>query len=359
MIRSFRLLLIVALSGLGTFSSARAQTPTTLPANPTPLVDPLPGLPRPPDEPRSLMQPPAMPLYANADVMGSVLEHNMMLDPPQLPQPGWFVEGDVSFLVPHLKTNLSNTVPLGPYLDTVALTNADLHWVGSPHLEGGYRLPGGLGEFSLGYRYFGSDGATVTPSPDGFAFLHSQLSMNQLNLDYRTREISLWPKWDMSWSVGVRTAWIYFDSRADESFDEAAQGSGVYEQRVSNSFWGIGPHVGLELARRLDTNGLTFVGRVDVTDLLGRIRQGYFESSLIAGPNGLPLNGETRVSGSQDVPVLSTQIGLQWQPQAYPNMYLFLGYQYEYWWNVGKVSNVGTTGELSDQGIMLKMVFDF
>ncbi len=84
---------------------------------------------------------------------------------------------------------------------------------------------------------------------DAPAVLKSRLDLNIVDLDYISRELSLWPKWDMTWRFGGRTGWIYFDSRADEPFAAAAAGSGVFEQRTSDSFVGFGPHGGVVVDR--------------------------------------------------------------------------------------------------------------
>jgi Legionella pneumophila major outer membrane protein precursor len=64
-------------------------------------------------------------------------------------------------------------------------------------------------------------------------------------------------------------------SRADENPAVAAGGSGIFEHRITNNYWGLGPHAGLDLERRIgDNSGLTIVGRLDGAILLGEIEQG-------------------------------------------------------------------------------------
>jgi hypothetical protein len=105
---------------------------------------------------------------------------------------------------------------------------------------------------------------------------------------------------------------------------------------------------------------LALVGRVDGWISLGRIRQGFFEVATTPGPVGLPLVSETRLSSSQAVPSLNIQLGLGWQPPGWCNTHFFLGYGYEYWWNVGRESNtLDSRGELSDQGVLLRAEFNF
>ena len=111
--------------------------------------------------------------------------------------------------------------------------------------------------------------------------------------------------------------------------------------------------------RQLDAYGFSLVGAADGACLLGRLRQGFFEASTTSGPTGLPLLGETRTATSQAVPMLNTQAGIGWKPPAYPQLQFFLGYEYEYWWNVGRDSLNTSRGEMSDQGIYLRAQFNF
>jgi hypothetical protein len=307
-------------------------------------------------------QPPASPLYACDPLPGPYFERDGLLDPPQLPPPGWFAGVEFELVKAHVKNRLMGMVQIGTNApDTVQLESASLDWTVAPRFEVGYRLPSGFGEFALAYRFFSSQGTSVFPAVDAPADVQSRLAVSMVDLDYVSREYSLWSRWDMKWRAGLRIVSIYFDSRADEPFDLAAAGSGVFEQRTSNSFVGFGPHVGLELARRFEQSGLALVGRIDGGGQLGRIRHGFFEVSTTAGPDGQLLTGETRLSGSQDVPVLSWQLGLSWQPPGprYQDVHFFLGYHYEYWWNVGRLSSTTSRGEMSDQGIFMWAEFNF
>jgi hypothetical protein len=164
----------------------------------------------------------------------------------------------------------------------------------------------------------------------------------------------------MQWRFGLRWASIYYDANSLEPFDVAAAGSGIFSARTTDRFVGFGPHWGLELARQLDWQGFSVAGWIDGWISLGRIRQGFFEESTTLAPNGLPLGAISQVSSSQAVPSLNVQIGVGYQPPAYPNLEFFLGYQYEYWWNVGRLSiTPNSRGELSDQGITLRAAFNY
>ena len=72
-----------------------------------------------------------------------------------------------------------------------------------------------------------------------------------IDLDYSNSELSLWPKWDMKWTVGLRILTLFSDSRAAQPFAQAAAGSGIVQTRDYINPVGFGPHAALELARRL------------------------------------------------------------------------------------------------------------
>jgi cobalt-zinc-cadmium efflux system outer membrane protein len=310
--------------------------------------------------PAPTVLPPTMatPTFAPAAVPGPYCEVDPLLDRPPLPPPGWFADIDLGAVIPHVKNHMSGPVQLGiaaglpeitsPRPDIVALPNAALDWTAFPRFEAGYRLPSGFGAFSLSYRFLDTQGNSNTVGLDGPAFLHSRLSLNELQCEYTSDETSLWPNWDMKWAVGVRTIWMFFDSRADEPPALAAGGSTVFEQRESNWYWGIGPNVGLELDRQVGCTGLAFVLRGDFSIYLGRLRQRFAEASTTG------LFGETSEGVEQGVPTFGTFVGFRWQPPQWPEAILYLGYQYEHWWDIARNNQTTSTGELNVQGIFVR-----
>ena len=365
MLRTFRLLLTLAvLEGTLPMAVAEAQTPVLnldpIPGVVAPPVDPLPGLPHPPDVPASLMKPASGSHYGCADLPEPYFVPDPLLDRPDFAPPGWFLDAEVGFAGPHIIGVQSNAgTPVGNVPDFLFVPAAGLDWTVSPSLQIGYRLPSAFGEFALSYRFLATDGNGSTAGFDGPAALRTRLNFNVIDLDYLSREFSLAPHWDMKWHIGLRLAELYYDSRADEALALAAAGSTMFEQRFSNSYWGIGPHAGVELQRAVVGTGLSFVGKVDAATLLGRIRQGFFEQSTTLAPNGQFTAFEDRYSGSQDVPIVSLQAGVSWRPTEFPQVQLFLGYNFEYWWNVGKLSNIGTAAALSDQEILLRLTCNY
>jgi hypothetical protein len=243
--------------------------------------------------------------------------------------------------------------------DIVHLPSAELDWTVSPRVDLGYRLPSGFGEFAVAYRTLATDGSEAVLGPDGVAGLKSRLDVNIGDLDYRSREMSLWPHCGMKWWFGLRMANVFFDSQEVENFAAAAAGSGIVATHTTNHFLGGGPHYGLELTEHWETTGLALTLRADGATLLGRVHQDFLEVSAIAGPAGALLRGETRESQPQDVPALSIFLGATWQPPARPNLAFSAGYVYEYLWNVGRISTATSRGEWSVQGILLRAGFNY
>jgi hypothetical protein len=344
-----RLLLLAVLVAPG---EASAQTPAP---------DPLPGFPRPPATPASLMTPaPDVPPYRCDPLPEPYFVRDPLLDPAAFPQPGWFGDVELGIVGPHIVGVQSALVAIGGRTtDSVVLPAAGFDWTVAPKLEAGYRMQSGAGDLAIRYRGLATEGNSTTTGLDGPAALHSRLDFNVIDADYLSREFSLLPRWQMKWHVGLRLAVLYYDARSDEPFDVAAAGSTVFEQRFSNSYWGLGPHAGVELQHPIDGTKLSLMMRVDGCTLLGRIRQGFFEQSTTLEATGLPLTGETRASGSQDVPILNVQVGAAWHPHDHPGTELFLGYQFEQWWNIGKLSSAGTSSQLYDQGILLRLAINF
>ncbi len=311
-------------------------------AAPAAEYNPLPDLPHPPDQPRSLMAPAPANVYESVDLTKPYFERDPLLDPPELPPPGWFADVDVLVAKAHVKNQLTNASIAGGALGVVRLPSAPLDWTVAPRFEIGRALPSGFGAFAVSYRFLAAEGNSATL---GAAALKSRLDLNIADLDYISHEFSLWQKWDMTWRFGGRTAWIFFDSQADTP----PGAGGVFEQRSIDSFVGFGPHAGVELDRRIQGTGLAFFVKEDFWIDIGRIRQGFREGAA-----------ETRVAGSQAVPVLDLEGGLRWQPLASPSTEFFVGYQYEYWWNAGRFSETpDSRGELSDQGVLVRAEFHF
>src|SRR5262249_39639997 len=134
---------------------------------------------------------------------------------------------------------------------------AGLDWTVSPRVEVGYRLPSGFGGFSVGYRGLATQGVSRADEDAGLATTKSRVDLNQLDLDYSSNEISLWPHGDMTWRLGVRVGWSYFDTATTDP--GLAVIGGPLHERTSDFFVGAGPHASVELAHHLSWSGLCVV----------------------------------------------------------------------------------------------------
>ena len=204
------------------------------------------------------------------------------------------------------------------------------------------------------------------PAPSGpstacepSAALKSRVDLNVGQIDYLSREMSLWPHCGIKWWLGLRMANLYFDSQATEDFAAAAAGSGIVAAHTTDHFLGGGPHYGLELTQHWERTGLAWMLRADGATLLGRVHQDFLEVTTTPGAGGTVLAGETRRSNPQTVPTLNIFLGAVWLPPAWPSLSLSAGYSYEYWWNAGRISTSTSRGEWSQQGIVLRAGLNF
>lgn len=268
------------------------------------------------------------------DDNGPLLKGDPLLDPPNLPPPGWFVAFETGILHPVYRNRLTGTVPIiGLPNQPVFVPTASLDWTGSPRAEIGYRFSEGFGEILVSYRSVVAEGAGVIPNYDivGAGSLLSRLNVNVIDLDYAAREFALGDLWDMRWKIGARLSSNYFDT----------QSLGVaLGQRASNHFFGSGPHAGLELQRRFGASGLALLGRIDGAVQIGRVSQD-FEQVIFGVP---AMGGAVSQEATQYVPILRMQAGLSWTPPMRKRFFCFsAGYEFEEWWGVGRMPGGAAT----------------
>ena len=319
-------------------------------------VNPLPDLPRPPNMPPSLYEPTVMtPTPALPE--SPYFERDILLDPPDMPQAGWFADVEADVLKAHFKNRLTETVPIGSAPPTtVHAAGADLDWTVSPRIEVGYRFASGFGELAVGYRSFFADGAQDVVTVDGTATARSVLAFDILDFDYSSRKLSLGPAWEMKWTLGERNAWTYYAARNVEGLATAAAGSGLVRQRESNGFCGFGPHGGVELARHLGDSGWSLLMKVDAAGLIGWLRQDF----RVRDTTGAIV--EVRDTRVTDVPALHGEVGLDWRSTWGSRRWRFFGgYEYEYWWDIGRMdtSISNSRADMNNQGFVLRAGFNY
>jgi hypothetical protein len=348
------LALAVSASGFPQESPPRGRLGTPVASDGPDIVA---ALPKIPELPVSLSAPPPHLEPGHNPLDTPYFVPDPILDPPTLPPPGWFAGVDVDVLTVHVNNQLVSPVAAPKGSITLVVPSAPLDWTVSPKVFVGYRLPSGFGELLVSYRGLSTRGSEGIAGADGPATLTSRFDFNIFDIDYSSREFSLWDVGcDMRWFFGARTRFLYFDTQANQPFAQAAAGSGIVQTRETNSFKGVGPHAGLELSHRLGDSGLAIHVATDFTTNwpAGRVKQGFFAQYTTTGPDGRFLAGESHDSNWIGSAVVQAQAGVSWQPPAYPDVRLFLGYQFEYWWNVGKNFDTGSSAELWDQGFLLQ-----
>lgn len=364
-----RLMLILLLGGTLAASQGRAQTADSpaaadsAAAAPAAMPEPefLKTLPRPPDQPASLLVPAAPLGPPPPNLEQPYFVQDPLVNPPELGAVGWFADVDAGFLKPHLLNHLNQPVTFPDGSSTIVAVNAvPLNWTVSPRVEVGYRLPTGFGGFALSYRNMTSQGSQALIGADGPATLTSLLNVNVVDLDWVSNEYTRRNLWELRFRFGLRYLNAYFGSQANEPFAEAAAGTTFNQMATSNSTWALGPHFGVDVRRLLGFWGLAVVGFVDASDGWSYIRQNYFASSTTSA-SGLPQPGQFTVTNVSAAPVVTARLGLNWQPPAYPNIRMFVGGQFDYWWNVGRDSASATaaTGYFWDSGFVLRGEWNF
>ncbi len=339
------LLAVAALAALSA-PAAAAQPPPPAPVPVLPPADagpPQPTLGPPAAGPVVAPPPPPPPLFDRPDP-----GPNGWVACPS-PDEGLLFGVELDFVKPHLKDRVSGTAvfPDGSTA-AVQLPAANLAWTVAPSFELGYRFPDDFGALAFTYRFLTTAGDGRAPTPFGDLDIHSRLDLNQFDFDYVTAPYSPTPFWDLQGRVGIRLADVFFDTNAS-LLDLNLQGA-------SNNFIGAGPHFSLAAERRFPVvDGLAAFGRIDGGALVGQVHQRFREQFPL--PDGTTFAGGDTQQGTQTVPVLSLQAGLSYTPPRMDYIHFLFGYQFEDWWNVGRLD--GSQGSFSDQGLFVRGEFDF
>jgi hypothetical protein len=368
MFRSSHLLLTLALLG-PLVTELHAQAPATLPSVPAPAanassLDFLKELPQPPDVPASLMEP-APPQIQTADAAEApYFQLDPLLDPPHLPQPGWFVAAEAQLTRPRVLGALVPETPavvpgVGPVV--VSLGAVPLDWTVGPKLSAGYRLPSGFGDLLMSYRFFNTQGSNpivANPNTGLFgaspAMQTSRLSLNQLDLDYSSREYTPYARLGMRWWLGLRFTDFSYNATAIEP---GVPFGNIDAVRVTDFTLGIGVHAGVEVDWKLPGSGLFIVNKLDVATNMAKNNESFDAESSTLGTGGA-----SRFSRSTQIPYVNYQLGLGWQPPVWSAAHFFMGYQFEHWWQMGfdRSGSIGFSRlDLENQGVVWQATFNF
>ena len=355
---------------------AQESVPQPLPSGPEYGVGAgvLEALPRPRDTPRSLFGPAQPPSAGGVALDGPYFVSDPLLDPSFFPSPSWFGGAEVQIVKPHLRPELigstlpghyvpvyENNSPIGPNATTLNIAGAPLDWTASPRVFAGYRLPAGFGEFMVAYRHLGTSGTGTSPETTGPVSNFTRFAFDTLDIDYASRQLSLWPNWDMKWAIGLRNMFLSYSLQASQPFDQASAGTNILFARSSNTLWGIGPHAALELNRRLGDSGFSLYFRADFGAGFSKVFDQWNTVSSTTGANGRPLPGQTNSFGNQFIPQINGRAGVSWQPAPTSGIRAFMGYQYEVFWDLNRLPQFNSTpysppslGQYWSQGIVLQ-----
>jgi hypothetical protein len=280
-----------------------------------------------------------------------------LLDPPELPLPGWFTNVEATALGTHIRNKLFGTVTVGPRTDVVHVPGADLDWTVAPRFDIGYRLPDGCGELLVSYYFVTTDGQSDTLTPLGPGSMKSRLDINEVDLVYATREITVIPPWDMRWKVGVRGLNVFFDGASNQSATPAVLPGGFIGQQAANDFLGAGPLIGLELTCATGVPKLTLWGHAEGAYLWGHLHQKFTET--LAAFGAVPVTGILDATTTQGVGVAQGQLGLRWTPNGCNGSRFFVGYEFDYYAQVGRNDNTGSMADIFQHGLFVRGEFNF
>lgn len=370
MIRIVRRWLVAAaiIAGFGTTASCRGDDGTKLPG-PEAAPRTLPGsaestgvearpLPLAPQQAPPYVLPPCG--WPKVDFA----RPDSLLDRPYSAQPGCYANVEANVLWVHLRNQLSGPVnnPVAGTQDRVTFPGNKLDPAVSPRVELGYRFEDNWGAVQVGYRNLATSGhdQTFTNPPDAVQAPVDQVGRvdyNMIDLSYVSREYSLDPNWNMRWGIGPRLLFLYFDSRVRTGGAGGDAGT-ILAQSETNNLQGYGMGAFLDLERHTPICGLNVFGRIEGTDYYARIQQSYGET--VAGGPGARA-AESRFTGSVGVSNLRGVVGISYEVPEWNYTRFMLGYQYETYFQVGRLSTGGidTRGQLDLQGLFLRAEINF
>jgi hypothetical protein len=288
-----------------------------------------------------------------------------LLDRRYAAQPGWYADVNLNVLTVHFRNQFAIPVPnnVTQTTDIVAFSGNKLDTAFSPRFELGYRFADGFGSVQLGYRFLTTQGKDfLTTGPEdvvqGDASQMGRLNYNIVDLDYVSREFYLDPNWELRWGVGMQVATLYYDSRL-QFLNPASDPGTILGQQESNYLWCLGAHGILDLSRKLPIQGLAAFTRIEMSGNGGRLVQTGRE--LVVGNLGDAPQQlfENRLHRSIGNPMASWTLGLSYTVPHWNYSRFMLGYQYETWWDIGRVISNNSFGQLDTYGLFLRAEFNF
>jgi Legionella pneumophila major outer membrane protein precursor len=261
-------------------------------------------------------------------------------------EPDGFAKAELAVVFPHLSSLLTAPVQLGDSgpATTVALRNARLNATVAPLIQvGAFRFGPGYGELALTYQFLATEGTDLflPPGAVGLAVRRSRLDLQAFSFDYLRNDCLLPWGTALSWEAGVRLQVVFFDTQE--------QTAALYEQ-ARNSFFGFGPHAGVCLTRALPS-GMKLFGRFDTALVVGyNTAQNFVVTTT--DPRISQLSGAFSQEQTELSPSFVLQVGMAWSPNSVPGLRFRGGYQFQQWYNLGRVA--GSRGDLNAHGLFVQ-----
>ena len=131
---------------------------------------------------------------------------------------------------------------------------------------------------------------------------------------------------------------------------------------IATTRWGPARTSGSPWNRKDLPSGLSFIAKIDIADTFARDRQLFAASTTTLTAAGVPERGAYTQNFWSQIPILNYQVGMGWQPPANPNIALYVGYVYEFWFQYASnmeytnsyTTQGATRGSMSNQGLVFR-----
>jgi hypothetical protein len=218
---------------------------------------------------------------------------------PFRPPAGWFAAASLFLTRPH------SVVPGDFWGPAPPEAVPDLGTTISPLATLGYRFTRD-NALLVSYRYLASAAEDDTPHT-GFLQGHAGLTSHWVDLDYRGCLHGPWLWFTFQWQTGCRLAAIDYDVRSVTHYESGDRHS---------TFFGAGPHFGIDLNWYLGPTGLGVFGRADLGLAIGRgaldttTHLHSYGSVVVLGPADFQDHSASTMAPVSGV----TEVGLSWTP---------------------------------------------
>src|SRR5262249_23249899 len=143
-------------------------------------------------------------------------------------EPMFFAGVELDFVWPHLHGTLEgNARASDGVVDHLSIPTVNVGNTVAPQFFLGYRLPCNHGDFLVAWRFLSTDGrGTVFDDSLGTVLdAKTRLSINQIDLDYRSPWLYPGGLWQWRYTIGARVGTAFFDTRLTDPFTDVRASS--------------------------------------------------------------------------------------------------------------------------------------